>query len=494
MDQMHLKVSGMKCSSCEVIIERKLKEIPGVKSVKVNRAKEEAVVKCDCEIDLGILQNAVQKEGYTLTRNSELNNHANDAGNNSNNNNNNNISDIPHNNSNNSKKNNSSSSVIRINRRYAEIGAMFLFIAASYFILKQFDLLPKGIWVTDNMSYGFIFIIGLIAATSTCLAVAGGLLLAIAAKFNERHKNLTGWQKFKPHIYFNIGRIASYTLLGGAIGALGSVLTISPKISGIITIGASIIMVIMGLQLLNVFPWLNKFQLKMPKFIAHRLYDSSKKSQGSTSNTSSFLFGGATFFLPCGFTQALQLYVLGKGDFVTGALTMLVFSLGTLPSLAGIGVFSSLTKGNIQRHFMTFSAILVIVLGIFNFPNGFALTGASIFEGDNVKAIDSGTDLTTVKIVGGKQIVEMKVVGFDYFPAQFNLLQGVPVEWRIDGKGAQGCAQIISVPSLGITERLSKDQPKVITFTPQKTGKIKFSCSMGMAGPGMFTVIANTKQ
>ena len=253
-------------------------------------------------------------------------------------------------------------------------------------------------------------------------------------------------------------------------------------------------MVIMGLQLLNVFPWLNKFQLKMPKFIAHRLYDSSKKSQGSTSNTSSFLFGGATFFLPCGFTQALQLYVLGKGDFVTGALTMLAFSLGTLPSLAGIGAFSSLTKGNIQRHFMTFSAILVIVLGIFNFPNGFALTGASIFEGDNVKAIDSGIDPTTVKIVGGKQIVEMKVVGFDYLPAQFNLLQGVPVEWRIDGKGAQGCAQIISVPSLGITERLSKDQPKVITFTPQKTGKIKFSCSMGMAGPGMFTVIANTKQ
>src|SRR3989344_3385060 len=75
MDQMHLKVSGMKCSSCEVIIERKLKEIPGVKAVKVNRAREEAVVKCDCEIDLGILQNAVQKEGYTLTRNSDLNHH-----------------------------------------------------------------------------------------------------------------------------------------------------------------------------------------------------------------------------------------------------------------------------------------------------------------------------------------------------------------------------------------------------------------------------------
>ncbi|MDP3990491.1 MAG: sulfite exporter TauE/SafE family protein [archaeon] len=465
MDKMHLKVSGMKCSSCEVLIERKLKEVPGVRKVRVSRANEEVVIKCDNQIALEELQKAVKEDGYILTNKSES--------------------------SNNHHKPKSNHSVIRIKRRHAEIGAMFLFIIAIYFVLKQFNLIPEGVGITDNMSYGFIFIIGLVAATSTCLAVAGGLLLAVAAKFNERHKDLTGWQKFKPHIYFNTGRIISYTLLGGVIGALGSVLTISTKTSGFITIIASIIMIIMGLQLLNIFPWLNKLQIKMPKFIAHKIYDSSKKNQGSTSNTSSFLFGGATFFLPCGFTQALQLYVLGKGDFVTGALTMLAFSLGTLPSLAGIGAFSSLTKGNIQKHFMTFSAILVIILGIFNLPNGFALTGADIsLTGNDANQLDSGN----VKIVDGKQIVEMKVIGIDYYPSKFTIVEGIPVEWRIDGRQAQGCAQVVSAPSIGLLEFLPRNSIKTATFTPQKEGIIRFSCTMGMTTPGAsFTVIANTK-
>ena len=162
---------------------------------------------------------------------------------------------------------------------------------------------------------------------STCLAVSGGLLLAIAAKYNEKNPLVSGWQKFKPHIFFNVGRIVSYTLLGGAIGALGSIFTISSAAAGIITILASIIMIFMGLQLLGIFPWLNGIQIKMPKFLAHKIYDASSQKAGKTS---SFLFGAATFFLPCGFTQALQLYVLGTGDFVTGALTMLAFSIGTL--------------------------------------------------------------------------------------------------------------------------------------------------------------------
>ena len=109
-------------------------------------------------------------------------------------------------------------------------------------------------------------------------------------------------------------------------------------------------MVVMGLQLLQIFPWLNKFQIKMPKFIAHKVYDGSAKKKSG--KVSSFLFGGATFFLPCGFTQALQLYVLSKGSFSAGALTMLAFSLGTLPALAGIGAVSSFSKVSLKKNLL----------------------------------------------------------------------------------------------------------------------------------------------
>src|SRR5205085_9452647 len=119
-------------------------------------------------------------------------------------------------------------------------------VVAAYVILRQFDLLPKGFAISKDMSYGFVFLIGLVAAFSSCLAVTGGLLLAVAAKYSERHPNLDGLQKFKPTLYFNIGRVVSYTILGGAVGGLGSVFTLSQKGTGVLSIIASLIMIVLG--------------------------------------------------------------------------------------------------------------------------------------------------------------------------------------------------------------------------------------------------------
>ncbi len=456
MKKLNLAVKGMTCSSCEVLIERGLKKIPGVEKVNVSRARETAEVECADTITVEQLQEAVKDKGYQLLSPDTT------------------------------QPSSSKSFLLKNQDRLVEIGGMFLLMIGGYLLLKQLNFLPEGISVNENMGFGAAFLIGLVAAMSTCLAVAGGLLLAVAGKYNEKYPYLTGWQKFKPHISFNVGRIVSYTLLGGLVGLLGSVLTLSPQITGILTIAASILMIIIGLQLLHIFPILNRIQIKMPKFIAHRVYEASATTP---STTGSFLFGAATFFLPCGFTLALQLYILGTGNFMAGALTMLAFALGTLPSLIGIGFFSSFTKGTVYRHFVTFTAILVIILGVFNIPNGLALTGATIgLESDAPSQLAEDTN-----IVGGKQIISMKVDYLDYLPARFTVVEGIPVEWHIDGTKAVGCAQVISVPSLGITEYLPRDQEKVITFTPQGTNTIKFSCSMGMAGPGIFTVVPNTQ-
>ena len=446
MKKLNLKVKGMTCTSCEILIERKLKQLPGVEKVKVNRSKEKAEITCGEEVKLEDLQNAISDKGYLLSLDENL-----------------------------------SDNISSGKSKYLEIGAALLLIAAVYLIFKQFGLLPSSFGVSDNMSYGFVFIIGLIAATSTCLAVSGGLLLAIATKFNEQHPEYTKKQKFMPHLYFNAGRIISYTLLGGAIGALGSIFTLSSTATGIIIILASVFMIIIGLQLLQVFPWLNKIQIKMPKFIAHKIYDSTESSK--VSQKSSFLFGASTFFLPCGFTIALQLYVLSKGSFIVGALTMLAFSLGTLPSLLSIGAITSFTKENFQKYFKTFSAVLIIILGIINITPGLTLTGAD-FSSLQDQPIDN-----LVTITEGKQIINMEVAGLDYNPNYFTVKKGVLVEWNIDGRKAQGCAGTISVPKLGIRESLPRDSIRTIEFTPNEEGKITFTCSMGMAGPGIIEVI-----
>src|SRR5260370_39909120 len=130
--------------------------------------------------------------------------------------------------------------------------------------------------------------------------------------------------------------------------------------SALLMILASILMIVVGLQMLNLFPWLKRLQPRMPKMLAHKIHDlSENKVRGGA-----FLLGASTFFLPCGFTQALQLYVLAKGSFTTGALTMLAFSLGTLPALISLSAMSSFATGGFQTYFLKLARAPVGSAGI----------------------------------------------------------------------------------------------------------------------------------
>lgn len=447
-------ITGMHCASCEVLIEKKIKKVAGVENVKVNHANGRAEILCSQEPNLHELNNLVKSEGYhvSLWQNRRITTHT----------------------------NNHKNTV----KDYLHMGGIFLMIVSAYYILKQFNLVPN-IGITQHMSYGVIFLIGLFAALSTCIAVVGGLILAAAGKYNELHPNLTGIQKFRPHAYFNAGRIVGYTAFGAAVGGLGSVLTLSPRANGYLMILASVVMLMLGFQLLNLFPWLRQFSPKMPKFIGHKIHDLSTKDGKSTP----FILGASTFFLPCGFTQALQLYVLASGDWKIGALTMLVFSLGTLPALLSLSAISSFAKGAFQRHFLKFAGVMVVSLAIFNINNGLVLAGYNF----NLAFTSNQTSGPVARIVDGKQIVEMSVKGYSYVPNQFTVVQGVPVEWRIDGSDAVGCGQVVVMPTLGISKYLSPQGITAITFTPTETGTIPFNCSMGMMTRGSaFTVVPNT--
>ena len=365
-------------------------------------------------------------------------------------------------------------------REYLEIGAIFLVLAALVFAFRQFDLLPRGLSVSDTMSYGLVFLIGLVASVSSCIAVTGGLLVAMAAKYNETTDTRPGLQRLKPLIYFNAGRIISYTLLGGAVGVLGSALTLSNEMNGVLTIVASAIMILLGLNMLKIFPPLGRVLPGMPKFFGHKIHDlAARDAKGSA-----FVLGAATFFLPCGFTQALQLYVLAKGSFAVGALTMLAFSLGTLPALLSLSAVSSFARGAFQKHFLKVAGVAVIVLGLMNIQYGFVLTGSDLAAAIQAPANPS------VGIADGKQIAVMRIVDLDYVPNRFTVKQGVPVEWRIDASEAAACGRFLHAPRLGIRKLLSSNSTTIISFTPMETGDFAFNCGMGMMTPGSaFTVV-----
>ncbi len=463
---LHVKIDGMHCPNCEVLIERRFKKIVGVRRVKASHVNGMAEITCHGELDMAALQSTIGDDGYTVSRLQEQANKA----------------PVTEN----------------TGRDYVEIGAVFLILVGLYLVLDQFDALPQNLAVPNNISYGLALLIGVVASMSTCIAVTGGLLVAVAAKYNEATANLSGAQRFKPHLFFNAGRIASYTLLGGAIGALGSTFTLSPQAGGVLMILASLIMIVLGLQMLKLFPWLKSFQPRMPKFLAHKIHDLSEKEVKG----GAFALGASTFFLPCGFTQALQLYVLAKGSFATGALTMLAFSLGTLPALVSLSALSSFARGAFQRYFLKFAGVAVVMLGFFNIQSGLTLsavnTGASTPSFREAKQAFSQPKQASlpseqpVPIVDGKQVVDMAIVGYSYQPNRFAVVQGVPVEWRIDARQAAGCGRILIAPKAGV-RKLLPFGTTVITFTPEETGDIGFNCSMGMMTRGSrIAVLPNT--
>ncbi|MBX7227923.1 MAG: sulfite exporter TauE/SafE family protein, partial [Chitinophagales bacterium] len=185
--------------------------------------------------------------------------------------------------------------------------------AILFIILQKIGLVNLA--GSGNVTYGTVFVIGIIASLSTCMAVVGGLVLSMSATFAKEG------DKIKPQLLFHTGRIVSFFVLGGVIGAIGSAFTLNTSTTFILGVIIAIVMFILGINLLDVFPWAKKLQPSMPKFIAKHAHDVSKLNHTLTP----LLVGIATFFLPCGFTQSIQLYTLTTGSFFKGGLTMISF-------------------------------------------------------------------------------------------------------------------------------------------------------------------------
>jgi sulfite exporter TauE/SafE len=353
-----------------------------------------------------------------------------------------------------------------------------LALAALFFLLSRINLIPNDISFGENISYGIVFLIGLLASVSTCIAVTGGLFVSLAAKYDEQAAHLSSASRFFTYLSFNAGRIISYTAFGALIGLAGSALTLSPAAYGVITIVVSALMLVLGIQMLGFLP--GSLRLQMPAALKRWNEDLIERR----SRSAAFALGAMTFFLPCGFTQALQLYVLAKADPVAGALTMFVFSLGTLPVLMGLSLATSFAAGNFKRYFFRFAGAAVIVLSLSSIHQGLLLLDLwpSRTASTQQAALEQ-SKLGVVVLKDGKQIANMKIVGLEYQPNRFAVVEGVPVEWRIDATEAEGCGRVIVVPKLRISRLLSATGPTVIQFTPGETGEISFNCGMRMMTP-----------
>jgi sulfite exporter TauE/SafE/copper chaperone CopZ len=249
----------------------------------------------------------------------------------------------------------------------------FYALPLSVLFMAVFILLQKigivNLIQTGDVTYGTAFIVGLVASVSTCMAVVGGIVLSLSANYAKEGDTV------RPQTMFHVSRLVSFFFLGGLIGILGSIFQLGATGALILGLIVALVLLILGINLLDMFPWMKKLQLTVPTSLGSRVHELKKTRHLLTP----IVVGAATFFLPCGFTQSMQIYTLTTSNFLKGGLTMLAFALGTLPVLALLS-FSSL---GVQKRaqsgiFFKTAGLIVIFFAIFNLIN--TLVGAGIID------------------------------------------------------------------------------------------------------------------
>jgi uncharacterized protein len=325
-------VPEMHCKACVLLTEENLKEAPGVLEVRSDFVKKEVMVTgnfgetADSATVVRQLEPFIKKDGYSLLLEKAV-----------------------------APKNWS-------DFFYALPIAVILVIG---FVLLQRTGLVNLI-TTDKVGFGTAFLIGLIASVSSCLAVVGGLVLSLSAAFAKEGET------WRPQTMFHVGRIGGFFILGGTVGALGSAFQLGPTGSFVLTGLVTLVMIVLGLNLLEVFDFTKRFQVVMPKFIGRKVMGVAK----NTGFYTPLLAGVLTFFLPCGFTQSMQIYSLSTGSFFSGAMTMSAFALGTLPVLSLLSFSSWRIQGKgYAGIFFKAAGLIVVALAIFNLVNSFVVLG-----------------------------------------------------------------------------------------------------------------------
>ena len=258
----------MFCEHCEGRITNALKGVSGVESAEASFQKGEAIAVFDPErTNVSELHRAIIDAGYEAAENTS----------------------------------------------YAHIISILIILLSMYVIAKRLGWLNifKQFPVIENtMEYGMLFLIGFMTSIH-CIAMCGGINLAQATASSKKNgKNLVS------NMLYNIGRIVSYTLTGAVCGAIGQTAGLSGTWKGILPIAIGILMLVMALNMLGVFKAIRI--IKLPK----GLY---RWAAGKAGSGSAFIIGLLNGLMPCGPLQSMQMYALGTGSAVRGALSMLLF-------------------------------------------------------------------------------------------------------------------------------------------------------------------------
>jgi sulfite exporter TauE/SafE len=343
------------------------------------------------------------------------------------------------------------------------------------------------------------FITGLTTGGLSCLAVQGGLLAsslgqqleqeilvrAEPVKKGRYHPHQQQRGMVAPILLFLLAKLIAYTLLGLLLGALGSVLQLTTSMRALLLIGIGIFMIGNALRMFNIHPIFRYFTIEPPKYITRFI---RRKAKNTTDWYAPLFLGALTVFIPCGVTQAMMAVAIGAGNPAMGAALMFAFILGTSPVFFTVAYLATQLGKVMEKWFMRFVAVVVLVLGILSVNSGLNLAGISPLNGRQFR---SQTDLDSPRTESIAAIPELQTTGPNtitlkaenngYHPRELHAPAGTDLILNLVTNNTFSCSRAFVIPSLNTEVMLPATGTVPIGIPPQEKGtQMQFTCSMGM--------------
>lgn len=284
-------VYGMKCHSCEVAVENEINKLNGIFSVDADHNNSMVIITFD---NTKCIDEDIKKAII------------------------------------NSRFSNSNNLLIKII-------ALSIIIISIFFLGNNPFINDTPYFISKDTSLIMLFIIGILSSLN-CIESCGEKIVK---------------ENFKISLLYNSGRVLSYTIIGGIVGAIGSIFYTHVKIQGFIQLIASLFIIIAGLNTVGIKTF---HKLSFPQIF--------KKNICVTNYKNPFLVGYIDGFMPCTSLQTMQLYALASATFINGATSMFVFSIGTVPFMIWFNPFSKNLNIKYKELLFKSSGILIIILGL----------------------------------------------------------------------------------------------------------------------------------
>ena len=423
MKQARIYIDGMTCINCQIRIENELKKEPALTDISVSYETGEASFSYNPNrISLRQITDIINKMGYSAT-----------------------------------------SEKLSCKKKILQSIAEILLIVVLFGILQYLGILnylvPASL-ADSGMSYGMLFVIGLLTSVH-CIAMCGGINLSQTLQKDISEE--ISRAMFRNSFLYNAGRVVSYTVVGGILGAVGGLagfgtdLQTSSLIQGILKLAAGTVMIVMGINMLGIFPWLRKFRIRIP--LLYKRVGNKRKIP--------FIIGLCNGLMPCGPLQSVQIIALASGSLLAGAFSMFCFSIGTVPLMLGFGSAIAFLGKRFTGLVLKAGSILIVVMGLSMVTQGTALAGL------NSRQISRMADTGSQKT--GDTAVEKN--GTQYVSSQ--LQSGK--EWEIEASedNINGCNYKIFLQDFGLEHTFTEGK-NIIKFTPEQAGTYTYTCWMGM--------------